>query len=322
MSKIVKWGVLGTATIAKECTIPAMQKAENCELYAIASRTLEKAESFKNLFGFKKAYGSYEELLADPEIQAVYIPLPNSLHKEWVIKAAKAKKNILCEKPLSGTPEEVQEMIDVCDAEGVVFMEAFAYLHSPLTQSIIKRIADGAIGDVTVIESVFLTLGYTDNIRIRRSTLGGGIYDLGCYNISIIHGIMGGREPIDVKAVAHFNEEHVDDFATAYLEYPGGIRAAMLCGMCSGRRGDRLVVYGTEGTLISEMRFNQEGTLTYRIVRDDSVETVTVEARDNYSLEVEQLGRCITDGETPFVSHEMSMGFARTIKRVLDACGY
>nr|MBQ4317706.1 Gfo/Idh/MocA family oxidoreductase [Clostridia bacterium] len=178
MSRKVKWGVLGTATIARDFTIPAMQKANNCELYGIASRALDKAEAFKERFGFKKAYGSYEAMLADPEIEAVYIPLPNNLHKEWVIKAAQAKKNILCEKPLSGTPEDVKEMIDACDKEGVIFMEAFAYLHSPVTKSIQQKIAEGAIGDVTVIESSFITPGYVDDIRIRRETLGGAVYDL------------------------------------------------------------------------------------------------------------------------------------------------
>ncbi|MGE4485189.1 MAG: Gfo/Idh/MocA family protein [Oscillospiraceae bacterium] len=321
MSDKIKWGVIGTANIARTCTIPAMLKAKNCELYGIASRTLAKAEEFRGIFGFKKAYGSYEALLDDPEIQAVYIPLPNHMHKEWVIKAAKKKKNILCEKPLSGTPADVQEMIDACDREGVIFMEAFAYLHSPAIKSIRQKIAEGAIGEVTVIETTFITPGYTDDIRIKRETLGGAVYDLGCYNISMILGILG-EEPMEVGASAHFNGEHIDDFTTAYLSFPSGVKASVFCAMCSGRRGDRVVVYGTKGTLFSDIRFNQEGTLTYRIVRDDSVETVTVDTPDNYTLEIEQLGRCITDGEKPFVTHQMSMTFARTIEKVLRACNY
>ena len=127
----VKWGVLSTADIARRETIPGMQKAGNCELYAIAGRSLEKANQFKETFGFEKAYGSYDELLEDKEVEAVYIPLPNNLHKEWVIKAAKAGKHILCEKPMSGNAADTKEMIDAANEAGVILMEAFAYLHAP-----------------------------------------------------------------------------------------------------------------------------------------------------------------------------------------------
>ena len=137
--KRIRWGVLGTAGIAKEQTIPGMQMAENCELYAIAGRSLEKAEQFRDDFHFQKAYGSYDDLLADPEVEAVYIPLPNNLHKEWVLKAAAHKKHVLCEKPASGSAADTKEMIQACDDAGVIFMEAFAYLHSPVMRELIKQ---------------------------------------------------------------------------------------------------------------------------------------------------------------------------------------
>ena len=168
----VKWGVLSTADIARRETIPGMQKAENCELYAIAGRSLEKANQFKEAFGFEKAYGSYDELLEDKEVEAVYIPLPNNLHKEWVIKAAKAGKHILCEKPMSGTAADTKEMIEAANEAGVILMEAFAYLHAPHMAKLKEQIDSGLIGEVNMIESVFHTPGYEDNIRIRRETLG------------------------------------------------------------------------------------------------------------------------------------------------------
>ena len=151
----IRWGVLGTAHIAEGQTIPGMQNTKNCELYAIAGRSLEKAKEFQNRFHFKKAYGSYDELLEDPEVEAVYIPLPNHLHKEWVLKAAAHKKHILCEKPMSGSAKDTREMIQACKDAGVILMEAFAYLHSPLMQKLKLQIDQGLIGDVNFIESTY-----------------------------------------------------------------------------------------------------------------------------------------------------------------------
>ena len=150
----VKWGVLGTANIAKGQTIPGMQRAGNCELYAIAGRSMEKASQFKDEFGFKKAYGSYEELLQDPDVQAVYIPLPNNLHLKWVKEALESGKHVLCEKPLGLDPDEVKDMFDTAKKNGVNLMEAFAYLHSPYVASLKKDVDDKVIGDVDYIISM------------------------------------------------------------------------------------------------------------------------------------------------------------------------
>ena len=132
----VKWGVLGTANIARGCTIPGMKMAENCELYAIAGRNEAKVQSYKDEFGFEKAYVGYDKLLEDPEVQAVYIPLPNNLHKEWVIKALKAGKHVLCEKPLALSAADAREMFAVAKENNVILMEAYAYLHSPYIASL------------------------------------------------------------------------------------------------------------------------------------------------------------------------------------------
>jgi predicted dehydrogenase len=154
MSK-VKWGILGTANIAKNCMIPGMKKSETCDMYAIAGRSIEKAESFKNEYGFLKAYGSYQELLDDEDIQAVYIPLPNHIHLEWVEKALKAGKHVLCEKPLALNAEEAERMYATAKECGVNLMEAYAYLHSPYVLSLVKDVKSGVIGDVDYIETAF-----------------------------------------------------------------------------------------------------------------------------------------------------------------------
>ena len=144
MSKI-KWGVLGTADIARGCTIPGMQQADNCELYAIAGRSMEKAQLFKEQFGFEKAYGSYDELLCDENVQAVYIPLPNHLHLEWTLKALRAKKHVLCEKPMAMNAKETEEMFCCAKENGVLLMEAFAYLHSPFVKAVKEELEFNSI---------------------------------------------------------------------------------------------------------------------------------------------------------------------------------
>lgn len=319
--KKVRWGVLGTAGIAKEQTIPGMQMAENCELYAIAGRSLEKAEQFRDTFHFQKAYGSYDELLNDSDVDAVYIPLPNNLHKEWVLKAAAHKKHILCEKPMSKSAADTREMVQACEMAGVIFMEAFAYLHSPLMTELKAQIDKGLIGDVNMIESVFYTPGYEDNIRIRRDTLGGSVYDLGCYTISFASYLFG-TAPLVGRAVSHFTEEKIDDLTTGYLLYPDNRRAVFSCGMFPHKRGDRSFLYGTKGILEVPIEFNAKGNQEWYLVQDGKRTAFCIDVPNNYMLEVEQLGNCILNDEKPHVSHEFSIGVATAMDMVLESCGY
>ena len=321
----IRWGVLGTAGIARGCTIPGMKLAENCELFAIAGRSLEKAEQYREAFGFAKAYDSYEALLSDPEIEAVYIPLPNTLHCEWTLKAIEAGKHVLCEKPLAPTAVEAEALFRAADAKGVLLMEAFAYLHSPLIQAMKRELDSGVIGEIRYAESAFITSDYdVSNIRMRRETLGGSVYDLGCYCTSLLLWMLG--EPEGVRAVADFSDRNVDRLATGYLIYPNGCRAAFTCGMTlatgQDRRVDRMAFHGTRGVLRSDAEFNQAGRLSYQIVTDGGVVTRYVDAPQNYSLEVAQLGRCIALGEAPHVSRTFTLANARTLDRMLEAIGY
>ncbi len=322
----IKWGVLGTAGIARLCTIPGMKLAENCELYAIAGRSLEKAEQFKETFGFEKAYGSYAELLEDPDVEAVYIPLPNDLHKEWSIKALNAKKHVLCEKPIAPNAEDAAEMIAAAEANGVYLMEAFAYLHSPIMTALKAEIEAGTIGELQYMESAFLTGARPDtDIRMRKETFGGSMYDLGCYCTSQILWLFG-EEPVEVKAVADFTNQGIDSYTAAVVYFEGGRRAELNTGMMlppkTKGRLDRCGLYGTKGFIESDMQFNQEGEISYTICVDGQKETKTVLAPQNYSLEVAQLGRCITDGEKPYVSNEFTMKNARLMDMILKAINY
>ena len=322
----VKWGVLGTAGIARGCTIPGMIQAENCELYAIAGRSVEKANEFKDEFGFEIAYGSYEELLADEQVEAVYIPLPNQLHYEWVMKAIDAGKNILCEKPLVPTAKQVEELFAAAKKKGVILMEAFAYLHTPYIDALKGEIAAKSFGDVRYIESAFLTSGYNlSNIRMHKEYYGGSVYDLGCYCTSMILTMLG-KEPVKVQGVAQYSKEGVDTLAAVIMEFDDETRASFNCGMNfeteMGRRMDRLYIHGSRGYIKSATEFNQEGDLHYTLCVDGVEEIKTVHALQNYRLEVEQLGRCITDGEKPHITEEFSLMNARTIEKVITAIGY
>ena len=189
--KKLNWGILSCARIAASAVIPGILAANNAELYAIASRTQPKLDDFAARFKPQKTFLGYQELLDDPAVDAVYIPLPNGLHREWVLKAAKAGKHVLCEKPLGLNEAETREMHQACQDAGVLLMEAYAYLHSPLTSQVKKLVDDGAIGSLRYIESGFsFPLQDRGDVRFDKALGGGATYDLGCYNLSQIHDIL------------------------------------------------------------------------------------------------------------------------------------
>ena len=320
-----KWGVLGTANVAAWGTIPGMIKSESCELYAIAGRSLEKAESYKERFGFEKAYGSYDELLEDENVQAIYIPLPNNLHKEWVIKALNAGKNVLCEKPIGLNADETREMYETAAKNQVLLMEAYAYLHSPYVESLKKDVSDKIIGDVDYIETAFVTQGYKEDIRLHKDLGGGAMYDLGCYCTTMILSLID-SEPELVKAIAEFSDEGIDLMTAGQIRFENGVRASFNVGMILGEntnaRFDRLYIHGTKGYIKSDIEYNQEGELSYRIYKDGEEIVRNISAPHNYSLEIEQFSRCILFGEKPFITPEYSIKNAKLIDRVLAEIGY
>lgn len=322
----IHWGVLGTAGIAKGQTIPGMLEAENCHLYAIAGRSMEKAQAFQREFGFEKAYDSYDALLADPQVEAVYIPLPNELHCQWTAAALRAGKHVLCEKPLAPTPAEAKQLFDIAREKGVFLMEAFAYLHSPYMQALKQELEKKTIGDVLYVESEFITSDYNiSNIRMRKETFGGSVYDLGCYCTTMVLALLG-QEPEKVQAVAEFSDRGIDTLATVIATFPGGVKALLTSGMVLSTdrdyRIDRLQIHGTKGSIKSDVQFNQCGQLSYTlwVEGEETVKTFTVP--QNYRLEVEQLGRCILAGETPFVTEAFTLANARFLQNILEKIGY
>ncbi len=321
----VKWGVLGTANIARGCTIPGMKLAQNCELYAVAGRNGQKAKAFKEEFGFEKYYGSYEELLEDEEVKAVYIPLPNGLHFKWVKAALEKKKNVLCEKPMALNAGDAADLFKTAEENGVILMEAYAYLHSPYVKSLKEDVQSGVIGRIDHIESAFVTQGYKEDIRLYKEQGGGAMYDLGCYCTTMILSLVD-DEPDLVKAVAEFSDRKVDTMTSAIVRFKGGVCASFNVGMILGEdsddRYDNLYVHGDKGCIRSGVEFNQAGELVYQIYTKDGVIERKISAPQNYSLEVEQMGNCILSGDKPYVSPEFSLKNAKLMDRVFAEIGY
>ena len=326
----VKWGVLGTAGIAAGCTIPGMKKAKSCELYAIAGRSIEKAMAFQERFGFQKVYEGYDELLADPEVEAVYIPLPNNIHCEWVEKALKAHKHVLCEKPIAMNESELRRMFKTAKENGVILMEAYAYLHSPYVSSLKKIVECEEIGKIDYIDTAFLTQDYSEDFRLHKELGGGGIYDIGCYCTTMILSLVDSNIEY-IKADAELDKTGVDHMAGVLIKFTNGVRASFNAGMMLGvdtnDRYDRLFVHGSKGYIRSNVEYNQEGDLEFEITFKDGkderiLHKAKVNSESNYCLEIEQLNDCILNGATPHISEEFSIKNMRLLDKILDMVGY
>lgn len=226
---MLKIGIIGTANVSRSFT-EVLKESSRIKITAIASRSLEKAQSFAQEFSIEKTYASYQELLDDPQIDAVYIPLPNSLHAEWVIKAARAKKHILCEKPIALTVEDVKKMYEEAMNNNVFLMEGYPYKFQPQTILLLKMIEEGAIGEVSQIYADF---GFTvddaeNNIRLKPELGGGVMWDAGAYPVSIIRAITH-KKPNEIIAFGKFNEQKLDTAVSAMFRYNDGITAQLNC---------------------------------------------------------------------------------------------
>ena len=316
-NKIINWGVISCAGIADLAVIPGINAANNAKLYAISSKSTTRLEAYKEKHKPLKAYNSYEEILDDPNIDAVYIPLPNALHCEWVFKAAEKKKHILCEKPLGISAKEVQSMHEVCKKNGVLLMEAFAFRHSPLTLKVKSLVEEGVIGKLKFIEAHFsFTMNDLSNVRLIKTLGGGASYDVGCYTLNIIRYIAG-SEPTSIYAVGEIGKESgVDVNSCIVMEFKEELKAVSYCSFnCADRSEYRII--GENGIIEVPVKFNTAGEVKIIIKRENSFEEINIDCPDNYMLEVEQFGRCITDGEIPLLSQEDSFGNASVIDEAI-----
>jgi predicted dehydrogenase len=254
--KKVRWGVLGTANIATGKVIPAMQQGSYCEITGIASRNLGKAQATAAQLGISKAYGSYEELLADPDIDAIYNPLPNHLHVPWSVKALQAGKHVLCEKPIGLTAAEGQALVDVAKQHPhLKVMEAFMYRFHPQWQRARQLVLEGKIGALRTIQSFFsYYLDDPNNVRNRADSGGGGMLDIGCYTISLARFIFG-VEPRRVSGIIEYDPQFkIDRLASGILDFGPGTSMFTCATQLSPYQ--RVNIFGTQGRVEIEIPFN------------------------------------------------------------------
>ena len=262
----VGWGVISTAGIGVTKVIPAMKRSELSRVEAIASRSLESAQSAATDLGIPRAYGSYSELLDDPDIEAVYIPLPNHLHLEWAKAAAAAGKHVLCEKPLAMTSDEARQMVQACDEAGVLLMEAFMYRLHPMWVKTKELVDGGAIGEVRALQTVFSYFNDDPaNIRNIPEVGGGALYDIGCYAINAAR-LVFGSEPTTVKGVVMRDQSLGTDVVTSALLDFGGRQASFVCST-QLETAQRVDILGTDGRLVIEIPFNIPPDLPTRILQ-------------------------------------------------------
>ncbi|MFC5532612.1 Gfo/Idh/MocA family protein [Cohnella yongneupensis] len=319
MREKLRWGIIGAAGIAVRAVMPAIQASETGMLQAVASRGIDKARAVADKFGIEQAYGSYEELLADPNIDAVYIPLPNHLHREWTIRAAEAGKHVLCEKPLALTAAEAEEMIDACDKAGVVLAEAFMYRYHPRMEQIRSLIESGEIGELRAFRGAFTfnNAGDKGNIRYREEWGGGGIYDVGCYPLSAARYFMG-KEPEAVTVHALFSPEHgnVDMMASGLAEFPGGVSLTFDCGMWADFRQNFEIV-GTDGRIEIPHAFIANGDdAAFDVITRDGRRTERPASVNTYTLQVNEFARTVWGEQSPSFPADDA---ARNMK-ILEAC--
>lgn len=299
----VSWGVLSTADIGVAKVIPAMATSRMSRVDAIASRSADRARDIAGGLGIPKSYGSYEDMLADPDIEAVYNPLPNHLHPEWTIAAAEAGKHVLCEKPLAMTSAEAKTMISVCEKAGVKLMEAFMYRLHPMWAAVVEMVREGVIGEVRAVNTVFSYFNDDPtNIRNIPEAGGGALYDIGCYAVSVAR-LVFASEPTEVKASVQRDERFGTDVVTAALLDFGGRKASLLCST-QMEDDQRVDIYGTKGRLVVEIPFNIPPDRPTRVLQvaggsppvSPDVVVHEFEAADPYAVEADAFSMAIRSG--------------------------
>lgn len=316
MENKIRFGVLGCAGIAVKHVIPAMIHACNAEPYAIASRSQEKVDSAIAEFGFKKGYMSYDDVLSDPDVDAVYIPLPNALHKEWVIKAANAGKHILCEKPLGLGAFEVEEMIETAQRNNVKLMEAYMYRFTSRTQKLKELLDNKVVGEISqVISNYSFYLEDYSNIRVNSSLGGGSLHDVGCYPVNLLGWI---TNDYPKSIVAQMIEKNgVDISLTASLRYKNGIMGTVNCSFL-GESEEVTEITGTKGTLIIRDTY-YDSNLPILFYSGDNETVYPVEACERYTKEIEAFSDCILNNKDVPLSLSESIRNNRLIEEIYKA---
>jgi len=323
----LRFGILSTANIARTKVVPGMRKASRCEVVAVGSRDLAAAQAFARDLGIARAHGSYEALLADPDVDAVYIPLPNHLHRDWTIAAAQAGKHVLCEKPLALSAADAERMVEACERAGVRLMEAFMYRLHPSWQAVSELVEGGRIGSLVSVQSWFSYFNDDpENIRNVLGMGGGALHDIGCYSVNLSR-LLFRSEPVRIEAsVRRDPVSGVDILTSALLEFPGGGTATFTC-TTRAETDQRVHVYGTAGRISIGIPFNippDRPTHIYLTHGGDppvspATETITFETADPYSAEAASFAAAILEGGPTPVPPQDAVANLRVIEQLFRA---
>ena len=306
---LVRFGILSTAHINR-LVIPGAHASDKVELIAVASREQSRAEEYARKWEIERAYGSYEALLADPDVDAVYISLPNTMHVEWSIRALEAGKHVLCEKPFSRHPEGVEQAFDAAERADRLLTEAFMYRHNPQTRRLTELVRGGAIGELRLVRAAFsYSLYDADNIRLRADVEGGSLMDVGCYCVSGTRLLAG--EPQSVLGRAYTGPSGTDWVFTGSMCFPGDVFALFDCGTSLPNR-DELEAIGTEGSLFLDDPWHCRLPMI-ELRRDDGVERIELDPVDSYRLELENLADAIHGDAPLLLGREDAVAQARAL---------
>ena len=322
----VRWGVLSTARIATEKVIPGIRRSATGEVVAIASRDVDRARAAADGLGIPRSHGSYEALLADPGVDAVYVPLPNHLHAEWSIRALEAGKHVLCEKPLALSAADAVRMADASATSGRLLMEAFMYRHHPSWVAVQELVAGGRIGRLQAIDSWFsYFLDDPANIRNVLEYGGGALYDIGCYSVSLSR-LLFDAEPDEVSAaIVRDPASGVDILTTGHMTFPGGL-ASFTCATLV-EPDQRVHIYGTDGRIEIEIPFNIPPDRPTRIFVTQggdppvapATETLEFAPADQYACQADVFGEAVFAGGPAPVGPEDAVANLRVIERLFAA---
>ncbi|MBN2112891.1 MAG: Gfo/Idh/MocA family oxidoreductase [Acidimicrobiia bacterium] len=324
MSRL-RWGIISTADIGMRLVTPAIQRAARCEVVGIASRTAARAATAATQLGIPQSFGSYADLLAADDIDAVYIPLPNDAHAEWTIRAAAAGKHVLCEKPLALSAAQAEEMAAACTAAGVVLSEAFMYRLHPSWVEAVRLVRAGAIGRLQAVQSAFSY--YNDdpaNIRNRPENGGGAVMDIGCYCIHLAR-MLFAAEPVRIEAAVRRDPAMgIDTLASALLEFPGGGQSTFVCST-RAEPYQRVHLFGTTGRIEIEIPFNIPADRETRILVTSGGEppvapatrAVAFAPADQYTIQAEAFAAAVLDGAEVPGPAEIAIANLRVIEAIL-----
>ena len=317
----INWGILSTARIGVTAFIPSARATPGARVHAVASRSRERADAFAREHDIPLALGGYQALVEHPEIDAIYISLPNSLHAEWTIAAARAGKHVFCEKPLAVTAEEGRRMAAACGEAGVLLFEAFVFMHHPQSRRLLEILRTGEIGTLRHIDAgMAFVVDDPANIRLIKALGGGSIYDGGVYPITFAR-FIAGADPVSVMANMRFDERSgVDVAVSLILEFPGGLTATLYCGF-QGRGGAHARIIGDGGRLVVPAPYHPGAESRFEVVPasgEERTET-TRTGTPPFQPAIEFFQRCMRGEETPAYMADHAEGTLRVVEAAFES---